>query len=88
MQREKRQQEKDYLRKMLEENDRCKQQQVQEKERERQEDIRAQEEYTRMLDKQEKDREEAVKGREKRAQEFMGRLADTVLKGMDQKLAE
>ncbi len=49
--REKRQQEKDYLKKMLDENDRYKYQQQMEKERERLADVKAQEEYTKMLDK-------------------------------------
>lgn len=39
--REKRQQEKEYLRKMLEENEKCKRQQLMEKELERLNDIKA-----------------------------------------------
>ena len=54
---------------------------------ERLEDIRAQEEYTRMLQKQEQDRADEFKNREKRAQKFMNRMADTVIKKMDQKQA-
>ena len=38
-----------------------------------------------MLLQQEKDRAEEFERREKRAQEFMGRMADTVLKQMDTK---
>ena len=57
----------------------------QQKEQEKQEDIAAQEAYTRMLLKQERDRELEVQRREKRAQEFMGRMADTVIKQMDGK---
>ena len=73
---------------MLEENEKCKRMQLMEKEQERLNDIKAQEEYTRMLDKQEKDREQAVKGREKRTQEFMGHMADTVIKDLDRKMQE
>ena len=56
-----------------------------EKEKERQEDIKAQQEYTRMLEKQEQDRINEFKAREQRAQEFMNRMADTVIKSMDDK---
>lgn len=63
---EKRKQEKEYLQKMLEENERWKRQQGLEREREKLEDIKAQEAYAKMLEKQEKDRELAVKAREAR----------------------
>ena len=36
-----------------------------------------------MLDKQEQDRLNEIKQREQRAQEFMNRMADTVIKNMD-----
>ena len=38
-----------------------------------------------MLEQQEKDRAKEIAERERRAQEFMGRMADTVLKDKDQK---
>jgi hypothetical protein len=38
-----------------------------------------------MLDNQEDDRTKEINHREKRAQEFMGRMADTVLKELDVK---
>lgn len=38
-----------------------------------------------MLDKQEYDRANEFKNREKRAQEFMNKMADTVLRKMDDK---
>ena len=53
MVQEKRRQEKEYLQKMLTENDRQKLITLKEKEQQRLEDVRAQHEYTRMLDKQE-----------------------------------
>lgn len=48
---EKRRQEREYLQKMLHENDKQKAKANEERERERLEDIRAQQEYTKMLEK-------------------------------------
>lgn len=53
---EKRKQEKDYLQRMLVENEVSKKKKMDEEERVRLEDVKAQEEYARMLDQQEKDR--------------------------------
>jgi hypothetical protein len=53
LQHEKRRQEKEYLQKMLTENEKHKAKALAEREKERLEDIRAQEEYARILDKQE-----------------------------------
>jgi hypothetical protein len=41
-----------------------------------------------MLEKQEQDRLNEFKAREKRAQEFMNRMADTVIKNMDERQRE
>ena len=82
LQQEKRKQEREYLQKMLEENDKNKQRMKAAQEKERLDDLRAQEEYTRMLDKQEADRQNEMKSREKRAQDFMNKMADNVLKKM------
>ena len=41
-----------------------------------------------MLDKQEQDRLNEFKAREHRAQEFMNKMADTVIKNMDNKARE
>lgn len=38
-----------------------------------------------MLDKQEKDRLNEIMSREKRAQDFMNQMADTVIKNMDER---
>jgi hypothetical protein len=38
-----------------------------------------------MLEKQEQDRVNEIKAREQRAQEFMNRMADTVIKNMDER---
>jgi hypothetical protein len=70
---------------MLEENDRQKKKIEDEKERERMLDVKAQDAYIKMLDNQENDRSKEVNNRERRAQEFMGRMADTVLKELDVK---
>ena len=68
---------------MLQENEKNLEIQKQLKEKERQEDIRAQEAYARMLDQQEQDRLNEIAAREKRAQDFMNRMADGVLKELD-----
>ncbi len=83
MAQEKRRQEREYLQKMLEENERQKAKAAEDRERQRQEDIRAQQEYTRMLEKQEQDRADEFASRERRAQDFMNKMADTVIKKMD-----
>lgn len=85
---EKRAQERDYLQRMLEENEKHKANMKQQEERERLQDVAAQDAYTKMLEQQEKDRLNEIDRREKRAQEFMGRMADTVLKEMDMKQKE
>ena len=77
---EKKRQEKEYFQRMLEENKRNQEIARENKEREKQEDIRAQKEYARMLDQQEQDRLNEIKARERRAQEFMNRMADGVLR--------
>jgi len=56
LQNEKREQERNYLKKMLEENELNKAKAEEERKRERELDIQAQEEHCRMLDKQEQDR--------------------------------
>ena len=52
---------------MMTENDREKQKMMATQEKERLEDVHAQHEYARMLDKQEQDRAEEFNNREKRA---------------------
>jgi len=85
---EKRRQEREYLQTMLQENELQKKRQMEDQEHERIEDVKAQESYNRMLEQQELDRVKEVEDREKRAQEFMGRMADTVIKNMDAKQKE
>jgi len=81
----KRKQEYDYLQKVLKENDENKRNQLDDKHRQRLADIRAQEEYTKVLDRQEQDRILEFQAREKRAQDYMGKMTDTVIKDMDQR---
>ena len=54
------------------------------KEKERLADVAAQEAYIRMEDQKAADRRAEVEAREKRAQDFMNRMADGVLKDMDE----
>ena len=64
---EKRKQEREYLNRMMQENEKDKQKALEQQERERLEDVKAQQEYTRMLEKQEQDRLNEMKNREARA---------------------
>lgn len=73
---------------MFQENQKVKQRALDNLELERLEDIKSQEAYALMLQKQEEDRSREVKAREDRAQEFMNRMADTVIKDMDAKAHE
>jgi len=66
---------------MLEENDREKAKKLVVLEKDRRLDVEAQEEHARMLDKQQADREHEFQQRERRAQEFMNRMASTVIEG-------
>lgn len=68
MQAEKRRQEKEYLQKMLQENESNKVKAKGDKLAEQRADIQAQTEYAKLLDKQEADRQHEFKMREQRAQ--------------------
>lgn len=81
----KREQEKAYLKQMLIENDREQAQKAVVREKERLEDVHAQEEHARMLDKQQADRENEFSKREQRAQTFMNRMASTVIQAQNSK---
>lgn len=85
LQMEKREQERNYLKKMLVENEMNKKKAEQDKAREKANDIQAQEEHIRMLDKQEQDRQREFIARERRAQEFMNNMAGNVIKNQAQK---
>jgi len=77
---------KEQLKKVLQENDLHKIKMKELAEKERLQDIKATEEYARILDKQEKDRENFFKNKEKKAMEFMSKMAQTVIKDMDDKM--
>lgn len=68
---------------MLAENERNQEAKRKQRDKERQEDVNMQKAYAAMLDKQEQDRNNEVAARERRAQEFMNRMADGVIKDMD-----
>ena len=85
LQLEKRDQERNYLKKMLIENENNKRKQEGDKLRERDLDVQAQEEYARVIEKQEQDRIKEFQARERRAQEFMNRMAGTVIKNQAEK---
>jgi len=76
--------EKAHLQKVLQENDENKRRLMQQTLDEKQSDIKAQEELTRLVEKQEADREREIKNREDRTKQFMAMMTDTVVK--DQKL--
>ena len=65
---------------MLQENEENKKNAEAEKLQQKAADVHAQEEYVRMLDKQEQDRQREFIAREKRAQDYMNRMAGDVIK--------
>jgi len=73
---------------MLIENKRLKAKELEDLEREKLEDIKAQQAYAQMLEKQEQDRMKEIKAREDRQQLFMNHMADTVIKEQDARAAE
>ena len=73
---------------MLQENKLSKQKALEAVERERLEDIKAQELHAAIMEKQEADRMREIKAREERQQMFMNQMADTVIKEMDNKAQE
>jgi len=77
--------EKEALQKTLKDNELNKIKQLEALRKEREEDIRATEEYTKILDKQENDRKEYFKNIERCSNSFMSKMVGTVLKEMDDK---
>jgi hypothetical protein len=73
---------------MLKENDEFKKRQQEELRKEREQDIKFMDEYTKILEKQEQDRVEYFKKCENRQMEFMNRMAETVVKQQDDKFRE
>ena len=79
VQEDKRRQEKEYLQRMLLENEKNKKEQLDAAKKQMKHDVLAQEEYGKMLDKQEADRIREFKERENRTQTFMNSLASNVI---------
>lgn len=79
MMMDKRAQEREYLKKMLLENEANKAKAEATAQRQKEGDVQALVEYGRMLDKQEADRQHEFEQRERRAQEFMNNLASRVI---------
>jgi len=79
----KKQHEKDALKKVLLENEETKKKRYEELLKEREEDVKICEDNAKVLDKQEKDRENYFKNKERKANEFSKKMAETVIKDME-----
>jgi len=79
---------KQQLKKVLTENEDYKKKMADEARREKEADIKAQQEYTRLIEKQMADREAEIKAREDRAKKFMNMMADTVVKDQKAQILE
>jgi len=77
--------EKAHLMSVLEENEKNKVIAAQNLQKVREEDIKACEEYSKILDKQENDRANYFKMREKKQNECMSRMVENVIKGQNEK---
>ena len=84
---QKREIERNYHKKMIEENEANKKKQSQQLDQLREQDKKDLVDYAKMLEQQEADRLEEVKSRERKTQDLMNRMADTVLKEIDRKRA-
>jgi hypothetical protein len=76
---------KNNLIRMLEENEEYKKRQQENLKKEREQEIKFMEDYTRILEKQEQDRADYFKKCENRQKEAMTRMADTIIKEQDLK---
>jgi len=83
-----RQQDKESLKRVLFENEEYKKKMLEEARKEKESDIKAQQEYTRLIEKQEADRAAECKAREDRAKKFMNMMADTVVKDQKAQIIE
>jgi len=79
----KKQHEKEALMKVLLENEENKKKRYEDLLKEREEDVKTCEDNAKVLDKQEKDRENYFKNKERKANEFSKKMADTVIKDME-----
>eukprot|EP01022_Parablepharisma_sp_SALTPOND_P012938 TRINITY_DN1683_c0_g1_i1.p2 TRINITY_DN1683_c0_g1~~TRINITY_DN1683_c0_g1_i1.p2 ORF type:complete len:518 (-),score=129.22 TRINITY_DN1683_c0_g1_i1:3209-4762(-) len=85
---QKKEMERAYHKRMMEENEANKKKQLEQEQLLREQEKRDLSEYTRILDQQEANRLEMIKTREKKTQNLMNRMADTVIKEMDRKKEE
>jgi len=81
----KKQIERDYHKKMIEENEENKKKQTEKQRLDKEQENKDLAQYTKMLDQQEADRIDEIKSREKKTQDLMNKMADTVLKDLDKK---
>ncbi len=84
-QQQKRDMEREYHKKMLEENEVNKKKQLEQEAFIKEQEKKDLAEYTKMLEQQDAERLEGIKGREKKTQELMNRMANTVIKELDKK---
>lgn len=85
---EKRKEQKVQLRQVLQDNEERRIRLLAEAQRQKEEDTKAQQEYTRLIEKQEAARAAELKAREDRAKKFMNLMADTIIKDQKAQMLE
>ena len=85
---QRKEEERFHLRKVLRENEDYKKRLAEEAKREKDADIRAQQEYTRLVEQMEQKRAAEFKAREDRAKKLMSMMADTVIKDQKEQILE
>jgi len=85
---EKRKDQKESLKKVLVENEERRLRILGEAQRQKEEDIKFQQEYTRLIELQEAKRAAELKAREDRAKKFMSMMADTIIKDQKEQMLE
>lgn len=85
---QRKEEERYHLRKVLQENEDYKKRMAEEAKREKDADIRAQQEYTRLVEQMEQKRAAEFKAREDRAKKLMSMMADTVIKDQREQILE
>lgn len=83
--KERKELERNTLKKMMQENEENKRKQLEMEKMEKAKDTKQMENYSKMLEKQEQDRLDEIQSREKKTQELMKHMANTVLKDLDKK---
>ena len=85
---QRREEERHHLRKVLQDNEEYKKKMAEEAKREKDADVRAQQEYTRLVEQQESKRAAEFKAREDRAKKLMSMMADTVIKDQKEQILD